>query len=87
MPRFRCCFLNDDAQVLRVEEFNCQDDRDASRSAASLMVKIGRFSGYELWREGRKVDDYRPAKLRGGSHPRCDELEAENIIETLTQKL
>jgi hypothetical protein len=59
--RYRCCFLNEDDQVVRVEELNSYDDHDAHRAAMSLMVKIGRFSGYVLWLDGRKVGEYRPA--------------------------
>jgi hypothetical protein len=62
--RYRCCFLNEDDQVVRVEELNSYDDRGAHRDAMSLMAKIGRFSGYILWSDGRKVDEYRPV-----SHP------------------
>ena len=58
--RYRCCFLNEDDQVVRVEELNSYDDREAHRDAMSLMVRTGQFSGYELWRDGQKVEAYRP---------------------------
>jgi hypothetical protein len=32
--------------------------------------------GFELWREGLKVDEYRPVEPGGVPDPRCDELEA-----------
>jgi hypothetical protein len=60
MSRYRCFFLNQDGQVARVEELNSYDDSDAHRDAVSLLTRTGRFSGYELWRDGRKVDEYKP---------------------------
>ena len=60
MPRYRCCFLNEDGQVSRVEEITGYDDGDARRGATSLLMRTGQFSGYELWRDGRKVHEYRP---------------------------
>ena len=60
MARYRCCFLNEDGQVARVEELTGYDDGDARRSVMSLLVRTGQFSGYEIWRDGRKVEAYRP---------------------------
>jgi hypothetical protein len=59
MARYRCCFLDEDGQVARVEELAGYDDREAHRDATSLLVRTGRFSGYELWRDGRKVEVYK----------------------------
>jgi hypothetical protein len=59
MARYRCCFLDEDGQVARVEELAGYDDREAHRDATSLLVRTGRFSGYELWRDGRKVEAYK----------------------------
>jgi hypothetical protein len=39
--RYRCCFLNEDDQVVRVEELNSYDDGDAHRGAMSLLTRIG----------------------------------------------
>jgi hypothetical protein len=36
-----------------------------------------RFSGYELWRDGQKVDEYRPVTPGGAADPRSDELDAK----------
>jgi hypothetical protein len=60
MARYRCCFLNEDGQVARVEELSGYDDADAHRGAMSLLVRTGRFSGHEIWRDGQKVEAYRP---------------------------
>jgi hypothetical protein len=60
MPLYRCLFLREDGQVARIEELN--DDGDAHRDAVRLLTRTGGFSGFELWRDGRKVDEYRPVK-------------------------
>jgi hypothetical protein len=39
--RYRCCFLNEDDQVVRVEELNSYDDGGAPRGAMSLLPRIG----------------------------------------------
>jgi hypothetical protein len=62
MPRYRCCFLDENDQVVRTEELQSCDDSDAHREAMTLFAKIGRFSGYELWQDGRKVDERRPVE-------------------------
>jgi hypothetical protein len=59
MARYRCCFLNENGQVARVEELAGYDDREPHRDATSLLVRTGQFVGYELWRDGRKVEAYR----------------------------
>ena len=38
------------------------------------MAKTGRFSGYELWRDGRKVDEF---KLTSAPDPRTSEVETK----------
>ena len=62
MPTYECCFLNENEQTLRTEAFRADDDRDAHREVMTLLRRVGRFSGYELWTEGRKVEVYRPVK-------------------------
>jgi hypothetical protein len=61
MPLYRCLFLRED-QVARIEELNSYDDGHAHRDAVRLLTRTGGFSGFELWRDGRKVDEYRPVK-------------------------
>jgi hypothetical protein len=56
MPHYRCLFLREDGQVARIEELNNYDDGAARRDAVQLLTRTGGFSGFELWREGRKVD-------------------------------
>ena len=64
MPTYQCCFLDENAQTVRTEVLGARDAFDARREAMTLMTRVGRFSGYELWAEGRKVDEYRPVKKR-----------------------
>ena len=66
--------LNEDDEVVRIEELASYDDDDARREAMFLLAKTGRFSGYELWRDGRKVDEF---KLASPPDPRTSEVEAK----------
>ena len=54
-------------EELRVFETAPKGPLFRSRSAKkrrTLMTRVGRFFGYELWAEGRKVEVYRPVKER-----------------------
>jgi hypothetical protein len=62
MPTYQCCFLDENEEIVRIEVLGSRDDRDAHREAMILMAKIGRFSGFELWDDRRKIDVYRPVK-------------------------
>jgi hypothetical protein len=42
-----------------IEELVSYDHDEARRQAMFLLAKTGRFSGYELWRDGRKVDEFK----------------------------
>jgi len=64
MPTYECCFLDEDEQTVRTEVFRARDDLDAHREVMTRMTRVGRFSGFELWVEGRKVVIDRPAKER-----------------------
>src|ERR1700730_6188166 len=72
--RYGSRFINEEDQVVKVEELNSSDDREAHFDARSLMAKTERFSGYELWRDGRKVDEF---KLASAPDPRTSEVEAK----------
>jgi hypothetical protein len=74
MARYRCCFLNEDDEVLPIEELESHDHDDARREAMFLLAKTGRYSGYELWRDGRKVEEFKSA---GAPDPRTSEVEAK----------
>jgi hypothetical protein len=62
MPIYQCCFLGEDNQPVRTEVLSARDELGARREAMNLMMRVGRFSGYELWAEGRVITEYRPAK-------------------------
>jgi len=62
MPKYQCCFLDEKQKTVRTEVLRAGDDLDARREATTLMTKVGGFSGYDLWAEGRKVEVYRPVK-------------------------
>ena len=62
MPTFQCYFLDQNEQTVRIEVLGARDEADARREAVTLMTRVGRFSGYELWVEGRKIAEYRPVK-------------------------
>jgi hypothetical protein len=62
MPTYECRFFDEHEQPLRTETFRANDERDAHREAMTRFTRIGRFLGYELWTEGRKIETYRPIK-------------------------
>ena len=62
MTTYQCCFLGEDDQPLRTQILGAQDEVEARREAMTLMMRVGRFSGYELWAEGRLIAEYRPVK-------------------------
>ena len=65
MPTYQCHFLDENERVIRVENLGtCDDDSDAHREAMCILAKVGHFAGYELWEGVRKVDVYRPIKVR-----------------------
>jgi hypothetical protein len=81
--RYRCCFLNEADHVVRIEptkscgrieELVSYDHDEARREAMFLLAKTGRFSGYELWRDRRKVDEF---KMAIPPDPRTSEVETK----------
>jgi hypothetical protein len=62
MARYQCWFLDEDERVVRIEVLGSCNDPDAHREAMTLMMRIGHFSGFELWEDERKVAAYNPAK-------------------------
>jgi hypothetical protein len=63
MPTYQCCFLDENEQTVRTEVLGSRDEVDARREAKTLMMRVGRFAGYELWVEGRKIAEHRPKKV------------------------
>jgi hypothetical protein len=64
MPTYECCFLDKNDQTVRTEVFRAFSDLDARREVMTRMMRVGGFSSYELWVEGRKVVIDRPVKER-----------------------
>ena len=65
MPKYQCYFVDENDKAVRFENLgSCDSDRDAHRQAMTLMARVGHFTGYELWENGRKVDVYKPARSR-----------------------
>ena len=62
MPTYQCCFLGEDNQPVRTEVLDARDELEARREATKLMMRVGRFSGYELWAQGQMIAEYRPIK-------------------------
>ena len=62
MPPYECCFLGENGQTVRTEVLGARDELEARREATKLMMRVGRFSGYELWAQGRLIAEYRPVK-------------------------
>ena len=62
MATYQCCFLGEDNQAVRTQILDAHDELGAHREAMNLMMRVGRFSGYELWAEGRIIAEYRPVK-------------------------
>jgi hypothetical protein len=67
MTTYQCCFLGEDNQPVRTQILGAQDEPEARREAMNLMMRVGRFSGYELWTEGRLIAEYRPVKESSAS--------------------
>ena len=49
MPTFRCCFFDENEEIVQTQVLGSRDELDARREAVTLMMRVGRFSGYELW--------------------------------------
>ena len=62
MPIYQCCFLDENEQTVRTQILGARDEPEARREAITLLTRVGRFSGYELWAEGRLIAEYRPVK-------------------------
>ena len=84
MPAYECRFLDENGHPLRTEVFRATDNRDAHREAMTRFTRIGRFSGYELWAEGRKVEEYRPINKRGTQMIYDVTVQAPAISEVIT---
>jgi hypothetical protein len=58
MPSYECCFFDRERKIVRSEVLRASGDLEAHREIMARMMRVGRFSGYELRCEGRKVEAY-----------------------------
>jgi hypothetical protein len=77
MPIYQCCFLDENEEIVQTQVLGSRDERDARREVMTLMMRVGRFSGYELWGEGRKIAEYKPVK-----ETKVRALDADNAPST-----
>ena len=67
MPMYQCCFLDAAGSPVWTQALGSSDDRDAHREAVALLVRTGRFSGFELWSGDLRVEIYQPGEARRSS--------------------
>ena len=67
MPMYQCCFLDATGSPVRTQALGSSDDRDAHREAMSLLVRTGRFSGFELWSGDLRIEIYQPSGAKASS--------------------
>lgn len=60
MPMYQCCFLNSSGSAVRTQALGSSDDGDAHREALALLMRTGRFSGFELWSGDMRIEIYQP---------------------------
>jgi hypothetical protein len=48
MPRYRCCFMGKDGEVIGVELFEAAKDRIACTRADELVARVG-YAAVEVW--------------------------------------
>ena len=64
MPLYRCCFLDETGSAVWTQALGSSDDRDAHREAMALLVRTGRFSGFELWEGDLRIEIYQPNEAK-----------------------
>ena len=67
MPMYQCCFLDETGSPVRTQALGSSDDRDAHREAMALLVRTGRFSGFELWSGDLRIEIYQPSEAKAPS--------------------
>ena len=55
VPSYICMIFSRDDRVLKVENFERDNDEQAEREAMAIMTSVRDPRGYELWRGGRKI--------------------------------
>ncbi len=62
MPMYQCCFLDETGLAVRTQALASSDDRDAHREAMALLLRTGRFCGFELWNGDMRIEIYQPSE-------------------------
>jgi hypothetical protein len=60
MPAYQCCFLDRGGNPVRIASLQSGHDQDAHREAMALLIRSGRFAGFELWCGDLRVEVYKP---------------------------
>ena len=60
MPAYQCCFLDQGGKPVRIARLASRDDQHAHREAMALLIRSGRFAGFELWCGDLRVEVYKP---------------------------
>ena len=60
MPSYQCCFLDESGNPIRYAELRSGNDEDAHREAMALLMRTGRFAGFELWYADLRIEVYKP---------------------------
>jgi len=60
MPAYQCCFLDQGGNQVRIVSLQSGNDQDAHRDAMALLMRSGRFAGFELWSGELRVEIYNP---------------------------
>jgi hypothetical protein len=60
MPSYQCYFLDESGNPLRYAELRSGNDEDAHREAMALLMRTGRFAGFELWYADLRIEVYKP---------------------------
>ena len=57
---YQCCFLDQSGNPVRYAGLNSGNDEDAHREAMALLIRTGRFAGFELWYADLRIEVYKP---------------------------
>ena len=61
MPAYQCCFLDQGGNPVRFASLQSGNDHDAHREALGLLIRTGRFAGFELSNADLRIEVYRPS--------------------------
>jgi hypothetical protein len=62
MRAYECCFLDQGGNPVRFASLQSRNDEEAHREAMALLIRSGRFAGFELWYADLRIEVYKPVK-------------------------